>query len=122
MLSHLTLIYYDILRVNKILFQYSPNRSTKYISKSFTMKKFSQFVRGGGQSGYSMLVEEEDKSTVAPSSQSSSSRPVNAYTTPQNKDWSGEGERCRLTDAEKNSNKWYNTPSVSGTFGKKKTW
>jgi hypothetical protein len=86
------------------------------------MKKISQFVRGGGQFGYGTLVEEEDskKSTVAPSSQSSSSKPVNVYTIPQNRDWSGDGERSRLTDTEKNSNKWYNTPSASGTFGK--TW
>ena len=113
MLSHLTP---DILRVNKILFQYSPNRSTEYSSKSFTMKRFTQ----SRQYGYGTLVEEEDskKSTAAPSSQSSSSA-VNVYTIPQNKDWGGDGERSRLADTGKNSYKWYSTPSVSGTFGKK---
>ena len=113
MLSHLTP---DILRVNKILFQYSPNRSTEYSSKSFAMKRFTQYR----QYSYGTLVEEEDskKSTATPSSQSSSST-VNAYTTPQNRDWSGDGEKSRLTDTGKNSNKWYNTPSMSGTFGKR---
>ena len=82
------------------------------------MKKFAQFARGGGgQYGYGALVEEEDskKSTAAPSSQSSSSRPVNTV----NKDRGGDGERSCLADTGKNSNKWYNTPSVSGTFGKR---
>ena len=86
------------------------------------MKRFNQLIRGGGQSGYSVLVEEEDskKSAVTPSHQSSSSGPVSAYTIPQTKDWGGEyGERSRLTDTGKNSYKWYSTPSVSGTFGKK---
>ena len=85
------------------------------------MKRFNQFVRGGGQFGYGMLVEEEDskKSTVTPSPQSSSSKPVNVYTIPQTKDWGGDGERSCLTDTGKNSNKWYSTPSVSGAFGKR---
>ena len=80
------------------------------------MKRFTQ----SRQYGYGTLVEEEDskKSTATPSSQSSSSA-VNVYTIPQNKDWSGDGEKSRLTDTGKNSDKWYNTPSVSGTFGKR---
>ena len=84
------------------------------------MKKFSQLVRGGGQSGYSTLVNEEDskKSTVTPSSQSSSSKAVNVYTIPQTKDWGCDGERSCVADTGKNSNKWYNKPSVSGTFGR----
>ena len=107
------------MHVNEILFQYSPNRSTEYVSKSFTMKRFNQLIKG--QSGYSVLVEEEDskKSAVTPSHQSSSSGSVSAYTIPQTKDWGGDGERSCLADTEKNSYKWYSTPSVSGTFGKK---